>query len=49
MAIVTGITIAKAPIPMRGTMMVSISSVPYADEEIMSGARTPKATGFESR
>ena len=39
----------KAPIPMIGTMMRSISSVPYADDEIMSGASTPMATGLARR
>jgi len=46
---VIGITMVKAATPMIGTMIKSISSVPYAEEEIMSGARTPMATGVASR
>ena len=46
---VMGITRLKAPMPMIGTMIRSISSVPYAEEEIMSGARTPMATGLARR
>ena len=34
---------------MIGTITTSISSVPYADDEIMSGASTPIATGVERR
>ena len=49
MASVIGITIVKAASPMTGTMMRSISSVPYADDEIMSGASTPMAIGVDSR
>jgi hypothetical protein len=48
-ASVIGITIENAARPMIGTMTTSISSVPYADEEIMSGASTPIATGVERR
>ncbi len=48
-ASVIGITMVKAATPMIGTMIRSISSVPYADEEIMSGARTPIATGVARR
>ncbi len=46
---VMGITRLNAPIPMSGTMIRSISSVPYAEDEIMSGASTPMATGLASR
>ena len=48
-ASVMGMTIVNAARPMIGTMMTSISSVPYAEEEIMSGASTPMATGVASR
>jgi hypothetical protein len=48
-ASVIGITMVNAATPMIGTMIRSISSVPYAEEEIMSGARTPMATGVASR
>ena len=44
-----GITIENAASPMIGTITTSISSVPYADDEIMSGASTPIATGVDSR
>ena len=49
MTAVTPITRLKAAIPMTGTRMTSISSVPYEDEEVQSGARTPQATGWDSR
>jgi hypothetical protein len=46
---VMGSTSVKAAVPTAGTRTVSISSVPYADEEIMSQLRTPIAMGFDSR
>ena len=39
-----GTTSAKAAMPMSGVIWVRISSVPYADEEMQSGASTPSAS-----
>ena len=44
-----GMTIENAASPMIGTITTSISSVPYAEDEIMSGASTPIATGVDNR
>ena len=49
MARVIGTTRAKAANPMVGTIWVSISSVPYADDEMQSGASTPSAVGRPRR
>ena len=39
----------KAASPMYGVIWVSICSVPYADDEMQSGASTPSAIGRLSR
>ena len=44
-----GTTSANAASPMSGVIWVRISSVPYAEEEIQSGANTPSAMGRFSR
>ena len=38
-----GTTRANAAMPMNGVIWVRISSVPYAEDEMQSGARTPSA------
>ena len=45
MASVMGTTNVKAARPTYGTIWVSICSVPYAEDEMQSGARTPRAMG----
>ena len=49
MAIVTGTTSTNPARPTAGISWVSICSVPYADEEMQSGASTPRADGLPSR
>ncbi len=44
-----GTTSANAASPMDGVIWVSISSVPYAEDEMQSGAKTPRAMGRLSR
>ncbi len=39
----------KAARPTAGSITMSISSVPYAAEEIPSQDRTPRASGLDSR
>ena len=49
MAMVMGTTRLKAASPTKGMSWLSISSEPYADDEMQSGARTPRADGRPSR
>ena len=44
-----GTTSANAASPMKGVICVRISSVPYAEDEMQSGARTPSAIARFSR
>ncbi len=40
---------ANAASPAMGSSAMSISSVPYAEEEMPSGDRTPSANGLDRR
>ena len=44
-----GTTSANAARPMKGVIWVRISSVPYAEDEMQSGASTPSAIARLSR
>ena len=44
-----GTTRANAAMPMTGVICVRISSVPYAEDEMQSGAKTPRAIPRLSR
>ena len=45
----SGIRIVNAAIPKIGSSTMSISSEPYAEEEMQSEDSTPRASGLDSR